>query len=33
MIEKGMDLRKPKFNPKIKMQYKSSTLNKDQCNS
>ena len=33
MIELGMDLRKPKFNPKIKMQYKSPTLNKDQCNS
>ena len=33
MLELGMDLRKPKFNPKIKLQYKSPTLTNDQCNS
>ena len=33
MLELGMDLRKPKFNPKIKMQYKSPSLTNEQCNS
>ena len=33
MLELGMDLRKPKFNPKVKLQYKSPSLNSDQCNS
>ena len=33
MLELGMDLRKPKFNPKSKIQYKSPSLNNEQCNS
>ena len=33
MLELGMNLRKPKFNPKIKMQYKSPSLTNEQCNS
>ena len=33
MLELGMDLRKPKYNPKVKIQYKSPTLNNEQCNS
>ena len=33
MLELGMDLRKPKFNPKVKIQYKSPSLTNEQCNS
>ena len=33
MIELGIDLRKPKFNPKVKTKYKSPTLTNEQCNS
>ena len=33
MLELGMDLRKPKFNPKVKLQYKSPSLTNEQCNS
>ena len=33
MLELGIDLRKPKFNPKIKLQYKSPSLTNEQCNS
>ena len=33
MIELGIDLRKPKFNPKIKLNYKSPTLTGEQQNS
>ena len=33
MIELGIDLRKPKFNPKEKKKYKSPTLTTEQCNS
>ena len=33
MLELGMDLRKPKFNPKVKLQYKSPSLTTEQCNS
>ena len=33
MIELGIDLRKPKFNPKVKTKYKSPTLTDEQCNS
>ena len=33
MIELGIDLRKPKFNPKIKSTYKTPTLTGEQTNS
>ena len=33
MIELGIDLRKPKFNPKIKLQYKIPTLTDEQTNA
>ena len=33
MIELGIDLRKPKFNPKVKIKYKSPTLTTEQCNT
>ena len=33
MLELGMDLRKPKFNPKVKIQYKSPSLTSEQSNS
>ena len=33
MIELGIDLRKPKFNPKIKLNYKTPTLTGEQTNS
>ena len=33
MIELGIDLRKPKFNPKVKTKYKSPTLTNEECNS
>ena len=33
MIELGIDLRKPIFNPKEKKKYKSPTLTTEQCNS
>ena len=33
MLELGIDLRKPKFNPKVKMVYKQPTLTQEQCNS
>ena len=33
MIELGIDLRKPKFNPKVKTKYKSPSLTNEQCNT
>ena len=33
MLELGMDLRNPKFNPKTKIQYKSPSLTNEQSNS
>ena len=32
MIELGINLKKPKFNPKVKLEYKNPTLNNEQCN-
>ena len=33
MIDLGFDLRKPKFNPKVKTKYKSPSLTNEQCNT
>ena len=33
LLDLGYDLRKPKYNPKNKIQYKCPTLNSEQCNT
>ena len=33
LIDLGFDLRKPKFNPKVKTKYKSPSLTNEQCNT